>query len=70
MKAIPANPYPAESPLLRRQAFARPELVPQVVLDERQGAGPKIGHLDQVGEDPVAVELQQAGSGSGRSRCS
>ena len=59
MNAIPANRVPAESPLLRREPLARPDLVPEVVLDELEGTGPEVGDLDQVREDPVAVELQQ-----------
>ena len=48
-----------ETDLLLGQPLTRPKLVPEVVLDELQRPRAKVGHLDQVAEDPVAVQFQQ-----------
>ena len=35
------------------------ELVPDVVAHERERTRPQIGNANDVGQDPIAVELQQ-----------
>src|ERR1700675_3562651 len=36
-----------------------PKLVPEVMLGELQGSRPKIGNLDEIGQYPVPVQLEQ-----------
>ena len=55
----PGDRVPAEPPLLGCEPLPPAELVPEVVLHELERARPEVGDLDQVREDPVAVELQQ-----------
>jgi hypothetical protein len=48
-----------QSDLLCAEPFADPELVPHVALHEGERARPQVSHLDQVGEDPVSVQLEE-----------
>ena len=53
------DPIHREPELLQREALTSSNLVPEVVLREFERSGAEVGHLDQVGQEPVAVELEE-----------
>src|SRR5436190_3787618 len=55
----PDRPVKGESEFLPSEPFPSSEFVPQIALDERERAKREVANLNQIGKDPVAVELEQ-----------